>query len=43
MKKASKFIVKISLKTAKKSLGKASDWFLFQVKEPKNLSKLISK
>ena len=43
MKKISEIIAKSAMKTAKKSLGKASDWFLFQVKEPKNLRKLISK
>ena len=43
MKKVSKIIAKIALVAANKSLSKASDWLLFQVKEPQNLSKMLKK
>lgn len=43
MKKVSKMLAKMSMKTASKATGKASDWLVFQTKEPKNLSKMIKK
>ena len=43
MKKLSNLVAKASLKTAEKATSKASDWFIYQVKEPKNLAKIIKK
>lgn len=41
MKKLAKVIANLSLKTASNAAAQASDWCIFQVKEPKDLKQMI--
>ena len=43
MKKTIKAVAAMSLFTAKKAAGEASQWLAYQPREPKTLKKLVSK